>query len=980
MRVALKIFWRDLRRILANPVAVVIALGVAAVPSLYAWLNILSNWDPYVNTSDVAVAVVNLDEGTELESSGYVNAGDMIVEALAENTQIGWTFVDEDEALEGVYAGRYYAAIEIPADFTEQLASVIDGDTDKAHFTYYVNEKANAIAPKVTDTGATTIEREIDNQFIGTVYGIVIERVQEFAGGSLGLAADTTDDAMADVLAAKESVDGIAEALDGADGLIAEAEGTVGSARDAVSSLTGTGASIQDALLDATNGLSSARSQTQQLASDLNAAVTSSSGTLSSLVARTGFDVGSVTGDVGWATGKVDSAITELEETLSDTETVLADLRATRDLVVSVTPKNDADAATQTEIVSSLDVQIGNLVTLTDSQRARLEQLRALNQQVKDAADATQAVSDTVGAAATEGVDALTSTTATVTGTTIPQLESALDTFSGVSRELSAAAGQLDPVLEQMDSILSQLDATFETTSEALAGTRETLADSSEALGELAEGLSAIQASSAWQSAEQILSLDSEAIKDYMDAPVDLESVAVYPVENYGSGIAPFFSNVAMWVGGIAIIAIFKLEVDKEGIGDFKPWQGYLGRWMLCVLIGLLNAVITITGDLLIGIQCVDVPALYLAAMVASFAFVNIIYALAVAFKHIGKALAFFLIIMQVPGSSGTYPIEMMPGFFQAICPWLPFTYSNNAMREAIAGYYGNYYWHNLLMLLLFVVPALLVGIGARRHLLNINSLFDRKLAETDLWVHEEASLENPQFRLSTIIKVIANNDEYRDTFRERIASFERAYPTLIRRGLVALVAVPVLLFAVLVATGGTYAAMVWWVVSIIVIDTYLIVVEYLHDRVAQKTSLAAMSRGDLYRVLADNLREQVLQVAPMETILSRSPGGIGSSLRERIAARRGGGPGEEPAAAGTQTADERPPEAAPTVAEAGPAEAGRPEEAPKRHKKHHKKKGKKHPHDDEKAPKKRSEKGGKKHKKAKKKASKRHEKGGERS
>jgi hypothetical protein len=220
----------------------------------------------------------------------------------------------------------------------------------------------------------------------------------------------------------------------------------------------------------------------------------------------------------------------------------------------------------------------------------------------------------------------------------------------------------------------------------------------------------------------------------------------------------------------------------------------------LFVLIGALQAIACCTGDLIIGIQCTHVWAFYLSAIVASFAFVNIIFGLSVAFKHLGKALAFTLIILQVPGSSGMYPIEMMPPFFQAIGPWLPFTYSNNAMREAIGGFYGSNLAYNLGMLLLFVVPSILVGVAARAHLVNVNALFDQRLRDTHhLLVSEPVAMEGNHYRLATVVKALHSPKEYREELDARSAAFERMYPSLVRRGLLLLLLLPLGIFALII-------------------------------------------------------------------------------------------------------------------------------------------------------------------------------------
>ena len=350
-------------------------------------------------------------------------------------------------------------------------------------------------------------------------------------------------------------------------------------------------------------------------------------------------------------------------------------------------------------------------------------------------------------------------------------------------------------------------------------------------------------------------------------APAQLVTESVFPVANYGSNVTPFYTNLALWVGGFVLVAIYKLEVDDEGVGDFKPWQGFFGRWLLLNLIGQLQAIICCVGDLCLGIQCVSPVAFVFAGMVESFVYVFFIYALSVAFKHIGKALGVLLVVLQIPGASGLYPIEMQPEFFQALKPWLPFTYGINAMRESVAGFYGCYYAQNLGMLLVFLIPALLVGVAARRHLLNINALFDRRLAETDLMISERTDMEGACFRLSTIVKALMDSGGYKRTFMARVAHFELRYPVYVKRGFAALIIVPLALTALMFVLPAKFGLMIVWVISLVVICTFLIVVEYLHSRVGQKTTLADMSREELYGLLDAELKEEFMAFAPLEKI-----------------------------------------------------------------------------------------------------------------
>ena len=178
MKKALQIFKRDVLRLVRNPVALVITIGVCIIPSLYAWYNIVANWDPYGNTGNVQVAIANEDEGTSNDYVGELNAGDEVVSKLKDNDKLGWVFTGADAAREGVESGEYYAAVVIPHDFSRNLTSMLTGTFEQPQLEYYVNEKKNAIAPKVTDTGAQTIEEQVNATFVSTVSKTLVEKVQ----------------------------------------------------------------------------------------------------------------------------------------------------------------------------------------------------------------------------------------------------------------------------------------------------------------------------------------------------------------------------------------------------------------------------------------------------------------------------------------------------------------------------------------------------------------------------------------------------------------------------------------------------------------------------------------------------------------------------------------------------------------------------------------------------------------------------------
>ena len=267
-----------------------------------------------------------------------------------------------------------------------------------------------------------------------------------------------------------------------------------------------------------------------------------------------------------------------------------------------------------------------------------------------------------------------------------------------------------------------------------------------------------------------------------------------------------------------------------------------------------MQALTCCVGDLALGVQCVSPVAFVLAGMEASLVYVLVVYSLAVALKHVGKALAVLLVVLQIPGASGLYPIQMQPAFFRVLGPWLPFTYGIGAMREAVAGFYGTNYARDLAVLALFAVPALLLGVVARRRLLGANALFDRKMAQTDLLVTERDG-EKDAGRLALLVDALASSPAHREAFLARAARFELAYPRRVRRGVVALLAVPLALLALLFAHPAKLLLLSLWVVSLVAASAYLIWLEYVHERLAERAGLARMDKDELVALAEDAAR-----------------------------------------------------------------------------------------------------------------------------
>ena len=836
MKKAFQIFKRDLQRLLRNPVAMVITIGVCIIPSLYAWYNIEANWDPYGNTSGVRIAVANEDRGVETELTGELNAGEQTVEKLRENDALGWVFTDAESAKEGVYRGDYYAAIIIPADFSEHLTSMLTGDFEQPEIKYYVNEKKNAIAPKVTDTGAETIEQQLNETFVATVSSTLVEEAKELGVDVDAAGARVERGALENV---GDSVDALQRVRDGMadlNGTVDAAKGAATSAREALAGMDAQAPTLVEALEKGHELLGTTRSAAGEFHTALSTALGNGAAQLASASAKADGAIGSISGAVSSAKTKIDISLINFQGIIDTNNRVIADLRALNEAIMD----NSGDVEV---FIRELERQNQGLQAAKDALQAQSD---SLGRDVETVADATSAINTAVQGS----VKNMGETQAELNATVMPELSAGLDAFSNVSGDLSGIVTGLTPTIEQAMGLLDQLNAMLDQTKGAIASTDRTLADLQATLQTVRTDIAALRSSEATRELADLLGMEPDKIADFMSSPVTLTTKAVYPVANYGSGVTPFYTNLALWVGGFVLIAIIKLEVDNEGVGRFTANQGYFGRWMLLVTLGFIQAVIACVGDLVLGIQC-EHPALFVAAGVfTSFVYVNIIYALAIAFKHIGKAIAVVLVIVQIPGSSGMYPIEMMPGFFQALHPLLPFTYGINAMRETIGGMYGADYLWNLGVLAVFLVLSLAVGVWLRPKLLNLNLLFDRQLSATGLMICEKDDMPRERFSVRSAVRALFDTEAYRREILERGARFERRYPRLIKAGFCMVFGLPILLF-VLTATldldvDGKLVMLVLWIVAIIAADAYMIFIEYLRESLNAQARMSALPDEEL--------------------------------------------------------------------------------------------------------------------------------------
>lgn len=742
---------RDAEHVFANVISLVVCVGMVVVPSFYAWFNIAGSWDPYGNTGNLKVAVANSDAGYTGELIPMsLNMGERMTSSLVESTSIGYTMTSEDEAIEGVQSGKYYAAIVFPEDFTTDMMSVLSSSATKPKVLFYQNEKANAIAQIVTNKASTAVQQDIDESFASSVTSVgagVLEDLTNYLDDDqlaefTGKLNSAVTDAQKGLQETASTTRSFASILDSASSLLGNG---MGGASDSVKAT----AEVGDGLRETAGDVRSLSSAVDGATDSVNKALASSSASMDKVKASID-DAFSDAGDAAGASqaalesaaGTVDTQVAELDkllDALGQTDTLTKTWYESWD--------NGADPGFTGQIGVSRDdvysayVTVDGLNSSVRSLRASLADLSAgLRKTAGDVGTASGAAADSKQQL-DDLVDKAKSGITSVQGDFEGDLRQSL---GDLASKIDSAASDADAIGSSISSTLDAVNGTAASASKDLDDTKTSVSSAADSLdeaatklGDLTSALDGALATGDMGTIRAILSGGSTALADFIAEPVSIDRDAIYPIENNGSAMAPFYTTLAIWIGGVVLAALVKCKPSEDSLRETgaKPRHAYLGRLVFFVAVGFAQSLLILLGDLFfLGIQCAHPVLFVLAGMMASFVFVNIIYALTASFGDVGKAIAVVLMVIQVAGSGGTFPVQMLPqGFFQTAYPWLPFVHSENAMRAAMFGVYNGDFWGELAMLAAYLVPALLLGLLLRKPVVRLNDWIEEKIESTKL-------------------------------------------------------------------------------------------------------------------------------------------------------------------------------------------------------------------------------------------------------
>ena len=729
-----KIFTGDLKKLVKQPFALVIIIGLCVIPSLYAWFNIFANWDPYANTGGIPVAVVSLDKDYTRKDGSVVNMGESVLESLHSNTSVKWIFLDtEEEAQEGVEAGKYYAAIVITDKFTYSMYNVFSDDFENPSLIYYQNQKSNAIATKITDTVAGTLQNTINETFIKVAATTIFEEgnsvsdqmqgdsyVEEFCADleelndnlkEYSTMIDTfragNDRLEAAITHVNYEIPVMQKKLDATTASLNQSSQNLSSTRDTLSNFSTnvdtSMSTIQTSLEDMKKILDQSKlaDDTAQMTKDLNKVARDTNtlnGQVNNLLAALIEQrvQGSVSGgDASTGSGSVNTAATDAA--IEALKAMQKELDMMNTVIGSVLESTDEQAAEKAKV--NVNNAMNNLKNVIDSCENSVSNMQGIYK-----------------------------------NNLVPQMQKVLTNMSDSLNQVTTLVNTLSNTVQNIGVVMEGVGDAVDGTSESLGQIQGVVDGISQKLTDLTEQLEGASEEEMMDILVRFLGGDPDSLGAYFASPVTMETIAMYPVATYGSAMTPFYSTLAIWVGSTILVALVKVKASPKNLENVQSYQLYFGRYLLFLLLAQIQAAIIVAGDLwLLKVNIVEPGLFFLAASFTATAFSLLIYSLTLAFGDVGKAVCVIVMVLQIAGSSGTFPIELLPDIYQKIYIFFPFPYAITAMREALAGMYGTAYMAALAKLILFMLEGLLIGLVIRIPFVKLNHFVEERMEDTEL-------------------------------------------------------------------------------------------------------------------------------------------------------------------------------------------------------------------------------------------------------
>ncbi|MEK4171526.1 YhgE/Pip domain-containing protein [Lysinibacillus sp. FSL L8-0312] len=754
-----QIYTKDIRNIVTNWVVAVIIGGLIFLPSLYAWLNIYASMDPYAHTANMKIAIVNEDKGTTVRDDA-INVGKEVIENLRTNNSFTWELETEKQALAQLKNGEYFAAIVIPHDFSEKLTSILTDQPTKAHIDYYVNEKKNPIAPKITSKGASVLTQQVSNEFVSTVNGTLFSIFN-----TIGVEMERD---IPDFRKFENYVFTIEQHLPDINSFLTQAS-TQG--QDANQLLNQALTQIPQVEQLTTDGLTTIQkglhlvNEADVLFNELSPVIKQDVATVQTIAQHFS--------DIINKLNNIDldpSSFAQTKEALQQQLTTAKDnitnsiqtLEALQKLI-------QADALTRQQLEKSLTTIINSLqennaeenqslieqlttirealqhqpsfIDSTTNALSALQQLHALHDDVLNKLAQVKPIDKEVIKQDIVAIQNMAQNATTnlqkflsyYNDSLEPQIRSTLASAKQTLTNASAMLTDVKQFIPQATAKLSQAKNTLGTANNAIQKIQTEFPTLSSKIKELATKLRTLEEEADIAEIVQLLKNDVNAERNFFEEPIKLQEHRLFPIANYGTAMTPFYTVLSIWVGCLLLISL--LSVNLHGNSSYSIRDIYFGRLLTFGTFSFIQTLIITIGDTFLVDGSIQAPVYFiLFGLFISLVFITVVYTLVSVFGNVGKALAIVMLVLQIAGSGGTYPVELLPRFFQIINPFLPFTYAIELMREAVGGIIWSTVWVDLLFLAGFWFIFILFGFFLKKLLSEKMEHFMNKTRGLDIF------------------------------------------------------------------------------------------------------------------------------------------------------------------------------------------------------------------------------------------------------
>ena len=692
MKNIIEIFRNDIKEVFRKTNTWIIIVGLIFLPSMYAWPNILSSWDPYGHTNNIKVAVTSEDAGATVDGK-ELNLGTSLVEGLKNNKNLDWQFVsNKQEAEDGVRIGDYYASIVVPKNFSQDMTSVSRTEPQRATIEYTVNEKINAISPKITNSGASAIANNISKNFVETANGIIFEKLHE--------AGIKFEENLPSIEKAKEEIFKLNDNFSTYESTLSELIGKVEYGYNILNNVQNTLPEIDRV---ATNSIM--------------------------IADKAGITINNIQGFNERLLPIINSHLNVVEEVSKEANVIAKELQKKPDKTEEIKARQKAlDSRLQASIerlqlVKNIFEYFNKLSNerLFNNQLERVTTLsndittiKEVNNNIYNKMDHYDEIADTVkeefvnksariNEVSSNMNSKLNIEVAPLISQVLSKAEVNIDKVSGI---IAGAQGEL-PAVERK---LSETEVKISNAYGKLLSLQAQMPSAKSKIQKLTDEIKKADSGIDKNQLFNLLKVDYKQQAEFFANPVKLQENKLYHIENYGSAMTPFYTVLSIWVGSLLMSSLLTTKVEDEE-KKYKPYQKYFGRGLLFVIISLFQTLIITLGDMyVLGTQATSPYRFVLYALLISLLFSSIIYTIVCILGNVGKAVCIVLLVLQLGSSGGTFPIQMTSEFFQALYPKVPFTYSIGLLREAVGGVYIPAVERDIKILFIYLIVVLVGG------------------------------------------------------------------------------------------------------------------------------------------------------------------------------------------------------------------------------------------------------------------------------